>query len=397
MRRQVQFFELRDQITSCGVGSGISGQGDITVIIDIVIWAAVATVAGLTVLPSSRLSHGFVRGGDFPRQQLLAVALVLVPVVWFAALPGQVFAWILLAGVVGIQGFHIGRYLPVWRSQSVKPGPGDDLDEGRMISLLAANVKLSNRDYSHLVDLARERQPNIVMALETDQAWCDALEDLADIYPYRYACPLDTGYGMMILSHYEIADAQFQERVVEKVPSLSGIITLPSGGRFRLHVVHPEPPVPNHSTEGRDAELAHVAFEVRDETLPVIVSGDLNDVAWSITTRRFQKISRLLDPRVGRGFYNTFSARSVLMRWPLDHLFHSRHFRIVDMARWPDIMSDHFPMYFKLLLTPVEKVDEMPDKADAEEKAEAKEMIDKKQAEDREAIGSDWEDEEEKS
>ncbi|MFO7805951.1 MAG: endonuclease/exonuclease/phosphatase family protein [Paracoccaceae bacterium] len=366
-------------------------------IIDIVIWAAVATVAGLTVLPSSRLSHGFVRGGDFPRQQLLAVALVLVPVVWFAALPGQVFAWILLAGVLGIQGFHIGRYLPVWRSQSVKPGPGDDLDEGRMISLLAANVKLSNRDYSHLVDLARERQPNIVMALETDQAWCDALEDLADIYPYRYACPLDTGYGMMILSHYEIADAQFQERVVEKVPSLSGIITLPSGDRFRLHVVHPEPPVPNHSTEGRDAELAHVAFEVRDETLPVIVSGDLNDVAWSITTRRFQKISRLLDPRVGRGFYNTFSARSVLMRWPLDHLFHSRHFRIVDMARWPDIMSDHFPMYFKLLLTPVEKVDEMPDKADAEEKAEAKEMIDKEQAEDREAIGSDWEDEEEKS
>jgi endonuclease/exonuclease/phosphatase (EEP) superfamily protein YafD len=201
---------------------------------------------------------------------------------------------------------------------------------------------------------------------------------------------------MKILSRHEISDATFVERVVEKVPSFNATVTLPSGDAFRLHVVHPEPPVPHHSTEGRDAELAHVAFEVRNETLPVIVSGDLNDVAWSITTRRFQKISGLLDPRVGRGFYNSFSARSSLMRWPLDHLFHSAEFRIVDMGRWPDIMSDHYPMYFKLLLTPTEEVEAAPEKADAEEKAEAKEMIEDEQADDREAIGSDWEDEEEK-
>jgi len=367
-----------------------------TVIFDVIIWLAIVTVVGLTVLPSLRIAHGFVRGGDFPRQQLLVIALFLVPVVWLVGLPGQGFAWLLLVAATGVQVFHIGRYLPVWRSQSVEPCAQDDLAEDRMISLLAANVKLSNREYSYLVDLARDRQPDILMALETDQAWCDALEDLSDIYPYRNAFPLDTGYGMKILSRHEISDATFVERVVEKVPSFNATVTLPSGDAFRLHVVHPEPPVPHHSTEGRDAELAHVAFEVRNETLPVIVSGDLNDVAWSITTRRFQKISGLLDPRVGRGFYNSFSARSSLMRWPLDHLFHSAEFRIVDMGRWPDIMSDHYPMYFKLLLTPTEEVEAAPEKADAEEKAEAKEMIEDEQADDREAIGSDWEDEEEK-
>jgi endonuclease/exonuclease/phosphatase (EEP) superfamily protein YafD len=85
---------------------------------------------------------------------------------------------------------------------------------------------------------------------------------------------------------------------------------------------------------------------------PAIVAGDLNDVAWSYTTRLFQRISGLMDPRLGRGLYNTFHARNPLMRWPLDHVFFDPEFRLCRLERLGDIGSDHFPILAELSFEP---------------------------------------------
>ncbi len=86
--------------------------------------------------------------------------------------------------------------------------------------------------------------------------------------------------------------------------------------------MHPEPPLPKKDADERDAELLLVAREVKQRGNPALVAGDLNDVAWSHTTRLFQRLSGLLDPRVGRGIYATFHTGHWIVRWPLDHLFH---------------------------------------------------------------------------
>jgi endonuclease/exonuclease/phosphatase (EEP) superfamily protein YafD len=117
-----------------------------------------------------------------------------------------------------------------------------------------------------------------------------------------------------------------------------------------------------------------VALKVKECNTPCIVFGDLNDVAWSHTTELFRKTSRLLDPRRGRGFYSTFSAHHWFIRFPLDYVFCSEHFGLINMKRLPKNGSDHFATFTHLLFQAGLKNVQEPPKADAEETKEAQAM-----------------------
>ena len=192
-------------------------------------------------------------------------------------------------------------------------------------------------------------------------------------YPYTIEVPQDNTYGMLFYSKYRLEDARVNFLVKGDIPSIKCEVVLPDGEKIQLWGLHPEPPVPGESltSTAKDKELSIVALQVKDSTLPVIVMGDLNDVAWSYTTSLFTKTSRLLDVRRGRGFYSTFSAHHWFVRFPLDYIFFSADFGFIAMKRLPENGSDHFPIFTHLLLQPSIKQMQEKEKANNEDLEEA--------------------------
>jgi endonuclease/exonuclease/phosphatase (EEP) superfamily protein YafD len=195
-----------------------------------------------------------------------------------------------------------------------------------------------------------ECNPDIVFLVETNKAWAKEMKMLRNRYPYYLEQPQDNTYGLLFYSRLPLTDEAINFLVKDDIPSLEATLTLPSGQKVKIFGLHPEPPAPNEAltTTAKDKELMKVAFKAAKCKIPVIVAGDLNDVAWSHTTELFRKTSRLLDPRRGRGFFSTFSTKSRLMRFPLDYIFCSDTFGLIEMKRMPYNGSDHFAMYVRL-------------------------------------------------
>ena len=352
-------------------------------------------VAVASALPALPHAHGLIRSLGFPRLQILSLAVVgiLLALVfaegWLLAVSLVLGAGAAIAQIVRI--FPFTPFVPVRVASHDGPPPGQPGAEPH-VRILATNVKQSNRRYDDVVALVLSCDPDIAIFMETDDGWADALEPALDHYPHRITYPQGNGYGMMLAARTKLLEQEVRFLMNPEVPSFDCVFETDDGDVFRAIALHPEPPDPRQDTIGRDAEIGQVALMVRDEERPVIVFGDLNDVAWSRTTRRFLRISRLADPRRGRGMLNSFDSRYWFLRWPLDHIFVSRHFEVVAMRRMPHVGSDHFPMFYELALTehadtPSEEVEPMED----DDLEEVTELIRTEKGRTRRPIGYDWE------
>lgn len=332
-----------------------------------------------TVLPLLRKDAWWVRIFDFPRLQITVITAITLATYllfkWDSGLAENLFL-VAISSCLIYQGYMMYPYTPLSGKQVQQ---SENAVDGSGFSLLFANVLMDNREVTKLKEIISEADPDIILTVETNEWWKEQLAGFERTHPHTVQQPQENTYGMLLYSRLELLNPRVKFLVQEDVPSIHTRVRLPSGKEVELRCLHPRPPFPTEderSTE-RDAELLIVGKETKKLNIPVVVLGDLNDVAWSRTNYLFQDISGLLDPRIGRGFYHTFHAKYPFIRFPLDHFFHSNHFRLVDFRRLAYFGSDHFPVYIKLSYEPTAESQQQELQANESEQEEAEEKIEK--------------------
>lgn len=297
--------------------------------------------------PATRNPHWFFRTADFVRLQSLVIQLILLILLIFIEEEFTIFSWILLALLVSSMIYQLFKVVPY---SSLFPRKDKKAPSDGYLSILAGNVLQTNSHYSKFMDEIKRFDPDLVLAMETNKDWENGLSEIEKNYPFSVKVPLENFYGMHLYSKIELENVEVKYQIEDDKPSIFFDFPIKNNPPIFFCCLHPAPPSPteNETSKEADAELILTGKKIRKKDKPTVVCGDMNDVVWSRTTRLFKKMTGMIDPRVGRGFFSTYNANYFFLRFPLDHLFHTKDLYVGKMIRSKYFGSDHFAMYYEI-------------------------------------------------
>ncbi len=232
-------------------------------------------------------------------------------------------------------------YLPVDRQHRSNPG--------RQLKLLISNVYTANTDHQRLLDLVEREKPDVVVLMEVNRRWMDALEPLDAQYPIQRSRPREDNFGIALFSKLPLDHLKLRYFDSE-LPSIVGRIQW-AGQSIHLVATHPLPPIRRENHQRQRDQLTEVANHLKEENGPVVLVGDLNCTMWSAAYRRFMRqLPALRNSRESFGIVGTWPTafRSALLRIPIEHCLVSKHLAVLDCRAADPIGSDHLPLIVTL-------------------------------------------------
>lgn len=215
------------------------------------------------------------------------------------------------------------------------------------LRLMVTNVWSSNRQHEKLLRLIREESPEVVLALEVNDAWMRALRELSDEYPYQQSFARADNFGIALFSKYPFEQSEILEIGDRKLPSVFGKIEFKGGTTVSIIGTHPLPPK-GRAAEFRNQQLSEVANFAANQSEHVVLCGDLNVTPWSPHWDDLLKQSNMQDSRQGFGLQPSWPAGNPLLRIPIDHVLVSDQINVINRRIGPRIGSDHLPVIVDL-------------------------------------------------
>lgn len=298
----------------------------------------------LSALPFIQNQHWIFRVAEFIKLQLLPLQILVFFLAFFYT-NERAMLWYLQGAQLLFIVYHLYilmRYTKFWKSPKFEMTN----NASEKVKIISCNIYQFNQEYDRFIELIQREQPDIFLTLESNSDWEKALRVLEKDYPHFEKVTLENTYGMHFFTKLKVHRMQTHFFVADDLPSIEAELETDDGYRFVFFGAHPPPPSPTEevNSKERDGDLLSIAKKVREHSLPVIVTGDFNNVAWAKSSILFKKTSRLIDARIGRGLLATFHTQYWFFRVPLDLLFHSPTIFIDKLFTYPSIGSDHFPI-----------------------------------------------------
>ncbi|MBF6338952.1 endonuclease/exonuclease/phosphatase family protein [Nocardia abscessus] len=149
-------------------------------------------------------------------------------------------------------------------------------EDGRLVTVMQANLLFDGADPKALVDEVRTRNIGVLTVNELTPA---AVEDLGRagldrLLPYRFVSPGRTATGTGIWSSYPLSETEEYDGFV--LNQISATADIPGTGPVTVYAFHPVPPVFGTPVWADELSRLHDILERSPADRPAIVGGDFN-------------------------------------------------------------------------------------------------------------------------
>ncbi|WP_348251704.1 endonuclease/exonuclease/phosphatase family protein [Leptolyngbya sp. FACHB-1515] len=228
-----------------------------------------------------------------------------------------------------------------------------------LLRVLASNLNVNNFDYSRLLNLVQQEQPDVVVLMEVNDTWGKPLAPLHRQYPYWFGLSEEASAGIAILSRSPLENSQIVRFRRDSTPSIMTQLTIDQHP-VSLVAVHPLVPVRPALFHRRNRQFAGMSEQI-DRSNSLIVVGDFNATMWSPYLQMLTAKLGLHNSRKGFGILPTWTTPSPvspfpawlapLLAIPIDHCLISQNLRTIDMHTGAPVGSDHLPIVVDLAIS----------------------------------------------
>jgi endonuclease/exonuclease/phosphatase (EEP) superfamily protein YafD len=202
-------------------------------------------------------------------------------------------------------------------------GPFLSSSENQVIKVAHFDLSFSNEGPDETMEIIESTSADLVSVHEVTPVWEAALKDcLIDEFPYQYALPGISLYGMAVLSKYPL---DFIDTFANNgIPAIIGCVSM-DGGDFCFINIHSHPVLTDADYNWQKVYLNEVNTRIQKLPPPVLAIGDFQAVAWSEAMKDFRSQTGLKDSR--RGPNPTFPDGDLnIFEIPTDHILYTKEF-----------------------------------------------------------------------